>query len=231
MLFNRLKSWLVVGLLVSNLAVGLLSLFYLNSINERYASLIDTNVPLINRLRTLTRELGNVQRYARRVVGPVDDREWASLVEEMDAASNTVRAHAAELSRVELFKDTRHAQTLVKFGRDYDDRADQFLVLVRQRKFDEANQFNAGVMRPLYDRYQLELDAAADFVQRQGTDLQARYAEESRWFSRLLLAFAGWPVVAVVLAIVPVVLFFLLLLLAILAPGFGGRRPVEPPAA
>jgi hypothetical protein len=231
MLFNRLKSWLVVGLLVSNLAVGLLSLFYLNSINERYASLIDTNVPLINRLRTLTRELGSVQRFARQVTDGVIDPNWAKLVEAMDAASNNARAHAAELGRVELFRDTRHALTLARFSQEYDDKADHFLALVRDRKIAEAIKFNSEVLRPTYDNYQVALDAAANYVQQQGTDLRTQYAQESRRFSGLLLAFAGWPVVAAVLVVGLMLLLILLLLASVFAPGIGWRRPVTPPAA
>jgi hypothetical protein len=231
MFFNRLKSWLVVGLLLSNLAVGLMSLFYLNSINERYASLIDTNVPLINRLRSLSRELGGVQRFARRVAEPASDADRTALLDEMDAASNNARAHAAQLGRMGLFKDTRHAQTLARFGQDYDDRADKFLALAREGKLDEANKFNAETMRPTFDSYQLALDAAANYVQQQGTDLRARYEQESRLFSRLLLAFAGWPVVAAALIVVPMLFLILMLIVAVFAPGLGWRRPVGPPRA
>lgn len=229
MWLRHLKSWLVVGLLVSNLAVGLTSLVYLNSINDRYATLIDTNMPLINRLRTLTRELGTIQRYARRVIEPAAEPRWESLVDAMDEASNSARVHAAQLGRMDLFRDTPHAAALARFAQEYDERADQFLALVRAKRTEEAGRFNTDVLRPTYDRYQVALDAAADYVQQRGMDLRDRYAQESRLFSRLLLAIAGWPVVAAMLVVIPMIFLLTILIMSIFAPGIGLGRPAEPP--
>lgn len=228
-MFGRLKSWLVIGLLVSNLTVGLLSLFYLNSINERYATLLDTHVPLINRLRTLTRELGLVQRYARRISDETDPARRAALADEMDAASNNARAHAEQLGRQEMFRESAHAGRFATFSEDYDDKADHYLALVRAGKLAEAARYNSEVMRTTYDDYQAAIDVAANRVLQQGLDERARYEQESRWFSRLLLAFAGWPVFAALLLIIPVVIAFVLLAIAILAPALGSRRTANPP--
>ena len=53
MLLSRLKFWLTIGLLVSNLVVGGLSLYFLHSVGERYSNLLDRSVPALNALRTL----------------------------------------------------------------------------------------------------------------------------------------------------------------------------------
>lgn len=230
-MISRVKSWLVIGLLVSNLTVGLLSLFYLNSINDRYSSLLDTHVPLINRLRTLTRELGLVQRYARRITDESDPARRSALADEMDAASNNARAHAEQLARQEIFRDGARAGRFGTFSQDYDDKANHYLALVRDGKLAEAARFNSEVMRATYDDYQAALDVAANRVLQQGLDEKARYEQESRWFSRLLLAFAGWPVLAALLLIVPLVIVFVVLAVAIAAPAFGVRRNYDPPAA
>jgi len=230
-MLQRLKSWLVISLLCSNLAVGLLSLYYLNSINDRYASLIDVNMPLINRLRTLTRELGSVQRLVRRVTDPANEADWPALVESLDAASNSARAHAAQLSRLDFFKGTRHAQVLAQFSQEYDDKADEFLALIRGRKFAEANRFNTDVLRPTYDNYQQALDSAANFVQQQGADLRAKSEQDSRRFSGVLLAIAGWPVLAAGLLVALMAVLLLLLVISVFAPGYGGARSTSPPAA
>ncbi|HEY4300278.1 MAG TPA: MCP four helix bundle domain-containing protein [Candidatus Didemnitutus sp.] len=228
---SRLKSWLVIGLLVSNLAVGLLSLFYLNSINGRYESLLDSHVPVINRLRTLTRELGLVQRYARRITDESAPAGRLALADEMDAISNNARAQAEQLSRHELFRETVHAKRLAAFSQDYDDKADHYLALVRDGKREEAARYNAEVMRATYDAYQTAIDVAANGVLQQGMDERARYEQESRWFNRLLLAFAGWPLFAAILLTVPVAVVFVLLAIAIVAPALGVRRNYDPPAA
>jgi hypothetical protein len=196
MQFGRLRFVLILALLASNLLVGVLSLFFLRSMDQRYAALLDRSVPAINSLRTLTRELSAVQRFARRAVDPDNEAAWKDLLPQMDDTSNTALVHALEISRLDSVKDTRHAAIVVKFSKEYDQDVDSFLVLARARQFNEANKYNSDVLRPLYDNYQLALDAAADSVTRQGNDLRERYASDSRLFGGFLLAFAGWPLLA-----------------------------------
>jgi len=196
MQFGRLRFVLILALLASNLLVGVLSLLFLRSMDERYSTLLNSSVPVINNLRTLTRELSTVQRLARRVVDPENETAWKDLIPQMDEDSNNALARALEVSRLAMFKDTRHAGIIAKFGKEYDQKVDQFIALGRAGKLTEANKFNTEVLRPYYDNYQVALDAAADYVERQGNDLRDRYAQDSRLFGGFLLAFAGWPLLA-----------------------------------
>ncbi len=218
MFSGRIRFLLILALLASNLLVGVLSLVFLRSMDQRYGALLDRSIPPINSLRTLTRELGSVQRLARRIVDPAKETAWNDLVTQMDDLSNTAKAHAREVSAMELFKDTRHVAALRKISTEYDDDADRFLLLVRGGKLADANQFNADVLRPCYDNYQLILDAAADYVQRQGADLRVRYTEDSRMFGGFLMAFAGWPVIAAAALILIMGLLAAGLLLAVFFP-------------
>ncbi len=202
MQFGRLRFVLILALLASNLLVGVLSLYFLRSMDERYGTLLDRSVAPINNLRTLTRELSVVQRLARRVVDPDHEPGWTELVTQMDDASNNALAHGAEISRMQLFAETRHHAIIAKFAKEYDQKVDQFIAMVRARKFAEANKFNFDELRPYYDSYQVALDAAADYVQRQGNDLRDRYTADSRLFGGFLLAFAGWPLLAAGLLII-----------------------------
>jgi hypothetical protein len=196
MQFGRLRFVLILALLASNLLVGVLSLLFLRSMDQRYGALLDRSVAPINSLRTLTRELSTVQRFARRAVDPDNETAWAGLLPQMDESSNSSLVHALEITRMDLFKETRHRGIIEKFAKEYDQKVDKFLVLARAKQFSEANKFNTEDLRPYYDSYQLALDAAADYVQRQGNDLRDRYAEDSRLFGGFLLAFAGWPLLA-----------------------------------
>ncbi|MES1195226.1 MAG: hypothetical protein ABUL65_04975, partial [Opitutus sp.] len=177
----------MVGLLVSNLAVGILSLFFLRSVNQRYALLFERSIPVVNNLRTLTRELGGIQRLARRVVDPSNEPNWKDLVPQMDDLSDKAKVHALEISNAELFKDTPHAAAIVTMGRDYDTKVDGFLALVHAGKLSEANHYNIEVLRPEYDNFQTTLDAAADYVESQGNNLRDRYTQDTRFFGGLLL--------------------------------------------
>jgi len=218
MQFGRLRFVLILALLASNLLVGVLSLLFLRSMEERYAALFDRSVPLINNLRTLTRELGAVQRMARRISDPKNEAAWATLLPQMGDASSIAKAHALEISVMDSLKDSRHVAALDKYSREYDEKVGQFLTLARGEKIAEANQFNIEVLRPAYDQYMDSLDAAANFVEREGNDLRARYAEDSRLFGGFLLAAAGWPLLAAAVLIVVMALLVVGLFAAVFFP-------------
>ena len=224
MFTRRVRFWLVVGLLLSNLAVGILSLFFLRSVNQRYAVLFERSIPVVNNLRTLTRELGSVQRLARRIVDPDNEPNWKALSPMMDDISAKTRVHALDISNAELFKDTPHAGAIVAMSREYDTKVDAFLRLVHAGKLSEANHYNIDTLRPAYDNYQLKLDAAADYVENQGNNLRDRYTQESRFFGGLLLAFAGWPVIAAGIAVMVLTLLIITLLVTIFTPEFGRNK-------
>lgn len=226
MQFGRLRFVLILALLASNLLVGVLSLLFLRSMEERYAALFDRSVPLINNLRTLTRELGAVQRLARRISDPKNEQAWATLLPQMANSSASAKTHALEISVMDSLKDSRHVLALDKYGREYDEKVNQFLALARSERIAEANQYNIDVLRPVYDRYMDALDDAANFVEREGNDLRARYAEDSRLFGGFLLAAAGWPLLAAAVLIVVMALLVIGLFAAVFFPRlFSAKQP------
>jgi len=224
MISRRARFLVVVALLVSNLAVGVLSLFFLRSVNQRYALLFERSIPVVNSLRTLTRELGAVQRLARRVADPANEAAWKDLPPQMEESGTRARVHAQDISSVELFKATPHGTAIVSMSRDYDAKARHFLDLVNAGKMTEAHQFNVETLRPTYDNYLLTLDAAADYVEGQGNNLRERYTQDTRFFGGLLLAFAGWPVIAAGVAVFVLALLIITLLVTIFAPELGWSK-------
>lgn len=218
MQFGRLRFVLILALLASNLLVGVLSLLFLRSMEQRYATLFDRSVPLINNLRTLTRELGSVQRLARRIGDPKNEANWAALLPQMEQGSENAKVHALEISNMDSLKDSRHVAAMTKYVREYDDKVDQFLDFAKASKFDDANRYNNEVLRPAYDQYMDVLDSAANFVEREGNDLRTRYSEDSRLFGGFLLAFAGWPLLAAAVLIVVMALLVVGLFAAVFFP-------------
>lgn len=225
MKFGRLRFVLILALLASNLLVGVLSLLFLRSMEERYAALFDRSVPLINNLRTLTRELGSVQRLARRITDPRNETGWAALLPQMAENSRNARIHGAEITGMGSLQDSPHAAALTKAGREYSENVDQFLALARAERIAEANQFNIDVLRPAYDQYMDALDAAGNYVEREGSDLRARYAADSRLFGGFLLAFAGWPLLVAGVIIVVMALLVIGLFAAVFFPKLFTPKP------
>jgi hypothetical protein len=221
---RNLRFWLVIGLLVSNLAVGVLSLFFLRSVNQRYATLFEGSVPVVNSLRTLTRETTQIQRLSRRIAEPENGAFWQELVDELQHKRPRVRIHGEEISGVPLFSGTDHASAISDASREYDGRIEQYLELARAGKLAEAGRFNNAILRPTYDNYQLKLDAAAQFVEEQSIKVRERYTKESRYFGGLLLAFAGWPVIAAAIAVLVLGLLIITLLVTIFTPELGWNK-------
>jgi hypothetical protein len=226
-MLSRLKFWLMIGLLVSNLAVGLLSLYVLRNVNERYTHLLDRSVPTLNGLRTLSRELSGVQRLARRIIDPDNERAWSDLPPQMEQTSNLAQRHARDIAQAEVFDQTPFRGALERYSQDYDEKVDTFLAMARAKKLEEASRYNTDVLRPAHDLYQNTLDDAADHVQQQGRDLRDRYAEDSRFFGSLLLAFAGWPLLAGLAAVFVMAVLIVGLLVSVFAPGLMARRPAD----
>jgi hypothetical protein len=227
MKFGRLRFVLILALLASNLLVGVLSLLFLRSMEQRYAALFDRSVPLINNLRTLTRELSGVQRLARRISDPNNETAWAALLPQMAAGSKSARAHATEISGMASLQDSRHVEALSRSSREYDEKVAHFLGLAGGEKIAAANQFNIEVLRPAYDQYMDAVDDAANFVEREGNDLRDRYAADSRLFGGFLLAFAGWPLLAAGGLIVVMALLVVGLFAAVFFPKlFASKQPV-----
>ena len=91
----------------------------------------------------------------------------------------------------------------------------------------EANRFITEILRPTYDRYMVALDKAAAHVARQGADLSASYAADSKLFSGFLLAFAGWPLLAAGIVLLMMAFLLVLLVASVLLPGISWSKPVK----
>ena len=108
MQYGRLRFVLIIALLVSNLLVGVLSLYFLRSMDRRYGELFVRSVAPINSLRTLTREISLVQRLARRAVDPANETAWADLLPLLADASEGARGHAQETIHLDMLRESRH---------------------------------------------------------------------------------------------------------------------------
>ena len=73
----------------------------------------------------------------------------------------------------------------------------------------------------------MALDTAAAHVARQGADLSASYAADSKLFSGFLLAFAGWPLLAAGIVILVVAFLLVVFVASVLLPGLSWRKPEQ----
>jgi hypothetical protein len=218
MLRSPLRFWILATLLAANLVVGVLSLYFIRSVNERYAALFENGAPAIYNLRTLTREVTGVQRLARRITSPDHEPGWAELVPPMIEARERLDTRVHDVGTMAVFKGTPHPASIRSISGEYATHVQRFIQLVREGKLAEAMEFNLAVLRPCHDRFQQTLDLAADHIEEQGRNLRDRYAKDSRFFGGLSLAFASMPIVAVSVGALVMTALLGLLLLVVLNP-------------
>jgi hypothetical protein len=211
------RYWILASLLAANLVVGVLSLYFVRSVNQRYADLFEFGAPLIYNLRTYTREVTAVQRLARRIITPAQESAWAELPLQMATASAEVRARAAGFDN-DLLRGTSHPAAIESISHEYEQHVLHFLRLTREGRLQEAEAFNLATLRPCHDQFQQVLDATADHIEMIGRDLRDRYARDSRFFGGVSLAFASVPLLAVVVGMLVMTVLIALLFLVVINP-------------
>jgi hypothetical protein len=215
---SSLRYWVIAALLAANLVVGVVSLYFSRAVNDRYAALFEDGVPAIYQLRMLTREVTGVQRLARRIITPEHEPGWSELPARMSEARALLAGRVRDVSALEIFRGTPHAEAIRAASREYDGEARRFLEFARENRLTEAAEFNLLVLRPCHDRFQHIIDHTADFVETQGRDLRSRYARESRFFGGVSLAFASVPLVALSVGILVMTVLIGLLILVVINP-------------
>jgi hypothetical protein len=119
---------------------------------------------------------------------------------------------------MDLIRSSGNIAGMLRTSEDYDRKVREFLALASAQKIAQANEYNIAVLRPAYDELMDSLDAVANSAEKEGNDLRARYAEESRWFGGFLLAFAGWPLLAAAVLIIVMGVLVVGLLAAVFFP-------------
>lgn len=224
MMNSRLKFWTIVGLLAANLVVGVVSLYFLRSVNQRYAVQFENSVPAINSIRTLARELLTIQRLARQLSDAEAVPEGSDLLTQMDDVVAYARAHAGEISRRELFKGTTQAEAIVGLSDEYVGKTEKFRQLMANGDRVQAKQFNLTELRPCFDRYQTALDATAAWLTKEDNQVRSRYVDDSRFFGGLALFVGAWPVLLAGLALLVLGGMIVVLFITIFSPGQNWRR-------
>lgn len=218
------RFWILAGLLSANLLVGVLSLYFIRSVNQRYAELFASGVPVIYNLRTFTREVNAVQRLARRITSPESEPNPIDLIPQIELARDRIAARARDVAKFPIFNGTTHPAAIVEMDGEYAGHVQHFLGLVRAGRLAEASAYNLDWVRPCHDRYQQALDLAADFVEAQGRNLRARYEKDSRFFGGVSLVFASVPLAVVAVGALVMTVLIGMLLLAIFLPRPDYRR-------
>jgi hypothetical protein len=195
----RQLKWLVVLLILSNVALGVFGFSVLRSIDRRYSDLIVQSVPLLNNLQTLTAQSVEAMRAtgSNLLDVPVAARDDAIrhgrqvLVQE-----RTFRAQLVKQLQVVGVNQGR--QKIQAAGEAFTTLATQVLEVAASGKFDDAKRLRDEKLRPAFDQYLVAITKGADDVEATSLRTNDDYSARTGSMSHVLLGVASWPVLVIV---------------------------------
>ena len=210
---DRIKIWLLVILLASNVGLGAVGLYALRSLDANYTELLARGLPSLENLRTLTRDLSSAQRASLRAISASVVAEREEHLTALLSVMGAVEAGRSDLVDGPSLLNPEDIQRIDTATQRYRAAVETMLKARNKGAHEDAARLHREEMRPAYELTIAAIDVAASRVVKNGFDLQARYSSESTRYTRAIAFLGGWPVAigAVVLVFAAALAAFLLL--------------------
>jgi hypothetical protein len=191
----RQLKWLIVILLISNIAIGLCSVYALRRADQRYSALIDRTLPVLNDLQTLTASATKAMvatNVARAALGDVSAfvRQSRGVLQQDSAVRQRV---SAKKWLIENNPDRLKMQSL---GEAFTNQAMHVLDLLADGNTTEAVRFRETTLRHSFDQYIDSITAASDVLEAESEKASDAETARTNAASKMVLALAGWPFIA-----------------------------------
>lgn len=220
---KRLR-FLVVVLLFSNVALGLVSFYFLRSIDQAYTQLIDRSLPTLNHLRGVATEAASITRSLT-FAQSASAGERRTAYEQKARQSLTLCASHFKESAEEL-KSQITGEEMVRMEhawRDFEERTGKALDTVRQAGDSKAVAGDFPRMlrelRMAQEEFMARVSQASDVVAQSNLKQSDVVASSADQHGKILLGLGGWPIAA--LAIIAAIVAVVLLTMVILAYRLG----------
>jgi hypothetical protein len=198
---------LVVLLVFSNIFVGVLSVYLLRAVDQRYSELVGQAVPALNDLRQLMSDTVTVMRSTNpnNLSGANGDAVAALL-------GSRQRLAQMKKSREEAIQDPYFAEkheaamAISQTGLEFDGICAEYLDIYTSGRRAEAVRLRDEKLLSTFDRHIATIGAAADAIEFTSLATSKDYSGRTNSLSTIVLGVASWPVI---------LLFGLLLLTAV----------------
>jgi hypothetical protein len=188
----------VIVLIVSNVALGIFSVYLLHVVARKYSRLISETVPSINELQTLTAWSIDAMRGTNpvRFQGPTSDAAaTARRAREITDHERDLRSHALQQDWP-LLKPAERAE-LDEAGGAFTRESLAVVQLFESGHNADAMQKRDSSLRPAFDRYVRCLTKSADILEVEGLRTSGNLREQTGSISHVMLGVATWPVIVV----------------------------------
>lgn len=200
---------LLVGVLVlSNIGLGLFSFFLLQAADQRYNSLIERTIPLLNDLQTLTARSVEAMRGTNPVLFDGAPGGRSAAVVRGQAAlerDHVLRARILHHEWPENLPGGR--EEFIAAGADFTRLCGETLALHATGATAEAVKLREQALRPAFDHYLDATTKIADVIEANSNQSASRVGFTVKSFAKIAFSVAGWPLVAVMTLLLLTALF------------------------
>jgi hypothetical protein len=189
---------LVLILIISNVGLGIFSVYLLRGVDRKYSILINQTVPSISELQTLTAWSIEAMRGTNPVLFQDSTGSAAEIAQHSRSAAEherDLRGHA--LQRAWFLQKAAERIALHETGDAFTRESLVVLQLLEAGRKAEALQERETSLRPAFDRYVRCLTTTTDLLEAEGLRSNGRLTEQTGSMSHMMLGVATWPVMVV----------------------------------
>lgn len=191
----RTLKVLVAVLVASNLLTGLLSVYVLRKLDDRYHALITQSAPVLNDLQTLTATATwAMRRTDPYFFGPQPEKISAAAKAAQASIEDDKTLRSTLMGKEWLPSVVARRERVAVAGEEFTRLAGKVVALYSARRDAEAVRVREAELRPAFERYQTVATEVADVLLDETTRLSDDYSSETRFSTRLMLSIASWPV-------------------------------------
>lgn len=190
---NRIKFWLLLLLLFSNLTLGAVGLHALRSVERNYTELVTLSIPVVDALRALTRDIGALQRSSLRLIWVADAAERQTLLQTIEEVRPAIQDSLGQLTKGRSLLGDVERRRIQLEVESYLMAAEAMLRARHLGQDTEAGRIHREAMRPTYETAIRAIDDGATLVLQSGSELQARYSSQSERLAHTIVLLGGWP--------------------------------------
>lgn len=217
---------LVVVLVLSNLGLGLFSVYLLRSIERSYTGVIDRSVPVLADLNDITAAVAGAHRLSgpTALLNQPASARPAALEKARSARLRQRQLFEALVERGQLDAASPAVAALRRAHDGFGSRMDELLVLVERGDVAGAGRVRDASLLPAFDDYLSALGRVADEVEGVSQRQSSEATERTERMSRVVLGLAGWPVLVLIALLIVTAVFVLVLMVL-----FRGREMSDMP--
>jgi hypothetical protein len=206
-------NFLVVLLVLSNIATGVFSFYLLRKVDARYSELIEKSVPVLNDMQTLTAVAVEIMRGTNpRHYGGTPE-EQAKVMQSGRAALERDRAMREKLLTVDWMPiDAVERVELKNAGEAFTREASAVYDHYAAGSHNPASQSREDSLRPAFERYLVALTVASDELEARSLKTSNALTEDTGSFSKIVLGVAGWPLIVLMALLLVTVCFVVVLM-------------------